>query len=154
VAAALATDPEHGLAPEEAGQRLARDGPNELRKGEAVSPLALFGRQFRSLLVWILLGAAMVSAGLGERADSLAIVAIVLLNAAIGFVQEYRADRAAAALARLAAPRARVVRGGRAEVIAASEVVRGDVLLIEAGDLVAPMRASSWHRRCGATRPR
>jgi Ca2+-transporting ATPase len=137
VAAALTTDRAAGISPAEAAQRLARDGRDELHQGEALSPLTLFGRQFRSLLVWVLLGAAGISIALGERADSLAIVAIVFLNALIGFVQEYRADRAAAALARLTAPRARVVRGGRSEVIPAAEVIRGDLLLLEAGDLVA-----------------
>lgn len=137
VMARVASDATRGVEAHEVAQRLARDGRNELERGETVSVLGLLGAQFRSLLVWILLGAALVSAVLGERADSLAIFAIVLLNAAIGFVQEYRADRAAAALARMTAPRARVVRDGQAQVIPAAEVVLGDVLLLDAGDLVA-----------------
>jgi Ca2+-transporting ATPase len=137
VAAQLATDIEHGLSPQEAATRLVHAGPNELRKGEAISPLAILLSQFRSLVIWVLIGAALVSVLLGELADGIAIIAIVLLNAVIGFFQEYRAERAAAALARLTAPRAKGVRGGQAAVIAASEVVPGDVLLLEAGDLVA-----------------
>ena len=85
----------------------------------------------------MLIGAALVSVALGEVVDGVAILAIVVLNAVIGFFQEYRAEQAVAALARLTAPRARVVRDGHAEVIAAAEVVRGDILLLDAGDLVA-----------------
>ncbi|MGE0680244.1 MAG: cation-translocating P-type ATPase [Candidatus Binatia bacterium] len=135
--AQLTTDVRLGLSSQEAAERLAQIGPNELRKGEAISPLSILLSQFRSLVIWVLIGAAIVSAALGEFADGIAIIAIVLLNAVIGFFQEYRAERAAAALARLTAPRAKVVRGGQAAVIAASEVVPGDVLLLDAGDLVA-----------------
>jgi len=137
VIARVASDVSRGLDTPEAARRLARNGRNELEQGERVSVLGLLVAQFRSLLVWILLGAAAVSMAVGERADSLAIVAIVLLNAAIGFIQEYRADRAAVALARMTAPRARVVRDGRTQVIAAAEVVVGDILVLDAGDIVA-----------------
>ncbi|HKA54757.1 MAG TPA: cation-translocating P-type ATPase [Candidatus Binatia bacterium] len=137
IAVQLLTDPTHGLSTRAAAERLAQDGPNELRKGEALSPLAILAGQFSSLVIWVLIGAAAVSGVLGETIDGVAIIAIVLLNAIVGFCQEYRAERAAAALARLTAPRAKVVRDGQAAVIAAAEVVRGDILLFEAGDLVA-----------------
>ncbi|HEV8716872.1 MAG TPA: cation-translocating P-type ATPase [Candidatus Binatia bacterium] len=137
IAVQLTTDAMRGLSTHEAAQRLAHDGPNELCKGEVISPLALLAGQFSSLVIWILIGAAVVSGILGETIDGVAILAIVLLNALVGFCQEYRAERAAAALARLTAPRAKVVRDGQATVIAAAEVVRGDLLLLEAGDLVA-----------------
>ena len=133
----LGTDPKQGLAAEEAARRLAVDGPNELRRGSEISPLAIFAQQFRSLVIWVLIGASVVSAALGELVDGTAILAIVVLNAAIGFFQEYRAERAVAALARLAAPRARVVRGGASALVPACEVVRGDLLILDAGDLVA-----------------
>jgi Ca2+-transporting ATPase len=84
-------------------------GPNDLRQGKTISPLAILAGQFRSLVIWVLSGAVLVSGALGELADGVAILAIVLLNAIIGFFQEYRAEQAVAALARLAAPRARVV---------------------------------------------
>jgi Ca2+-transporting ATPase len=135
--AQFTTDVTQGLPPQEAAARLQQWGPNELRKGQAVSPLAILAGQFRSLVIWVLIGAALVSMALGELVDGVAILAIVLLNAVIGFFQEYRAEQAVAALARLAAPRARVVRGGHAEVMAAAGIVPGDVLLLEAGDLVA-----------------
>lgn len=133
--AALHTNEVRGLTPHEAAVRLQQWGPNALRTGQAISPLALLVGQFRSLVIWVLIGAALVSVALGEVVDGSAILAIVLVNAVIGFFQEYRAERAVAALARLTAPRARVVRGGHADVIAASEVVRGDLLLLDAGDL-------------------
>jgi Ca2+-transporting ATPase len=133
----LTTDPTRGLSTREAAERLTQDGLNELSKGESVSPLTILAGQFSNLVIWVLIGAAVVSGILGETLDGIAIIAIVLLNALVGFIQEYRAERAAAALARLTAPRAKVVRDGQATVIAAAEVVRGDVLLFEAGDLVA-----------------
>ncbi|MGE0823489.1 MAG: cation-translocating P-type ATPase [Candidatus Binatia bacterium] len=133
----LETDGVRGLSSPEAAGRLEQTGPNELRKGEAISPLSILFSQFRSLVIWVLVGAAIVSAALGEFVDGIAIIAIVLLNAIIGFFQEYRAERAAAALARLTAPRAKVVRGSQATIIAASDVVPGDVLLLDAGDVVA-----------------
>lgn len=137
VAVQLKADPIHGLATSEAAERLRTDGPNALRKGKAVSPLAILAAQFGSLVIWVLIGAAAVSVSLGEVIDGIAIIAIVALNAVIGFFQEYRAEKAAAALAQLAAPRARVIRDGRGQVLPATEVVPGDVLLLEAGDLVA-----------------
>ncbi|HSD09797.1 MAG TPA: HAD-IC family P-type ATPase, partial [Candidatus Binatia bacterium] len=137
VVAALQSDAIQGLAPAEAARRLAADGPNELRRGEAVSPLAIFARQFASLVIWVLIGAALVSGFLGEALDAGAILAIVFLNACFGFFQEYRAERAMAALARLTAPRARIVRGGIANVVPSAEIVRGDLLVLDAGDLVA-----------------
>src|SRR6266568_6128516 len=131
------TDVQHGLTPSEAAQRLQHDGPNELRTGKTVSPLALLTAQFSNLVIWVLIAAAIISAALGEVVDGMAILAIVVLNAVIGFFQEYRAEQAVAALARLTAPRARVVRDGHAAVIAAAEIVRGDIVLLDAGDLVA-----------------
>jgi Ca2+-transporting ATPase len=137
LATALATDPLQGLSREEAADRLVRDGPNAMRTASGPSPADLLLGQFRSLVVWLLIGAAIVSIALGEWIDGAAILTIVGLNAVIGFMQEYRAERAVAALTRLTAPHARVIREGRSELVAASEVVRGDLLVLDAGDLVA-----------------
>ncbi|HLF96512.1 MAG TPA: cation-translocating P-type ATPase, partial [Methylococcaceae bacterium] len=137
LAAILETDPNQGLTPKEARRRLERDGRNELRKGKGVSWLAILLGQFNSLVIGVLMVAAALSVVLGEKVDGIAILAIVVLNALIGFAQEYRAEKAAAALARLTAPKARVLRGGHAVQIAAAEVVAGDVLLLEAGDRAA-----------------
>ena len=137
ITAALHTDEIEGLTAHEAVERLHQWGPNALRKGQATSPLTLLAGQFRSLVIWVLIGAALVSIVLGEVVDGVAILAIVLLNAVIGFFQEYRAEQAVAALARLTAPWARIVRGGQTAAIAAADVVCGDLLLLDAGDLVA-----------------
>lgn len=133
----LTTDVEHGLAVNEAKKRLEQYGQNKLRKGKRFSALAIFVSQFKSLVIWVLIGAAAVSAALGETVDGIAIITIVILNAVIGFFQEYRAEKAAATLACLTAPHCRVVRGGHSLVIAATEIVPGDILLLEGGDLVA-----------------
>jgi P-type Ca2+ transporter type 2C len=137
IAAELATDPARGLSAAEAQRRLAIYGPNELAQTVATSALTIFARQFASLVIWILIFAASVSAVMGERVDAIAIVAIVVLNAVIGFLQEYRAEQAVAELKRMTAPKGRVLRDASAATVPASVLVPGDVLLVEAGDLVA-----------------
>jgi len=87
-----------GLSAAEAAKRLEAEGPNELREGRRVSPLQILLSQFKSLLIWILIAAGVTSGLLGERIDAAAILAIVLLNAAIGFFQEYKAEKSIAAL--------------------------------------------------------
>lgn len=133
----LSTDPERGLERAKAQRRLGKFGPNRIEAAKTVSALAIFLGQFASVVIWVLVSAAVVSATLGEIGDAIAIVAIVILNAIVGFIQEYRAEQAVAALARMTSPRARVIREGRAEVLAASDIVPGDLLLLEEGDLVA-----------------
>ena len=88
-------------------------------------------------MIWLLLGATLVSLALGELLNAVAIGVIVIVNAAIGFLQEHRAERAVMALRSMTAPRARVVRDGQSVVVPASEIVPGDVLVLEAGDIVA-----------------
>lgn len=126
-----------GLTADEAGRRLAQEGPNEIRREAALSPWAILARQVKSPIVWLLLGACTISGALGEIVDAIAIGAIVLVNAIVGFLQEYRAERAVLALRSMTAPRATVVRDGRAVVIATSSVVVGDLLLLEPGDIIA-----------------
>jgi Ca2+-transporting ATPase len=126
-----------GLTAAEAARRREEHGPNELTREEGPSPWALFGRQFQGAMIWLLLAACVVSVALGEGADAAAIGAIVVLNAIVGFLQEYRAERALLALRSMSAPQARVLRDGRSVLIPAAEVVPGDVLLLEAGDVVA-----------------
>jgi len=132
----LRTDPGAGLTGAEAAARLISSGPNELPEGPSLRPGRIFLSQFASTMVAVLLGAAVVSALLGDVVDTVAIVAIVLLNALLGFVQEYRAEKAMAALARLAAPVVKVRRDGGVREIPARELVPGDVLLLETGDRV------------------
>src|SRR6185503_17852150 len=120
-----------------AAQRLAADGPNELKEGKHISPLQIFLGQFKSLIIWILIAAGVISGVLGEAVDAIAILAIVVLNAVIGFYQEFNAEKSIAALKKMTAPRAKVRRDGRVASIAASEIVTGDILELESGDLLA-----------------
>jgi P-type Ca2+ transporter type 2C len=125
-----------GLAREEVEARRARHGTNVLVEAPRPGPFAIALRQFRSLLVGLLVVAAVLAALLGEWIDGAAILTILLLNAAIGFLQEWRAENAIAALRRMTAPRAKVRRAGAVSAVPASELVPGDVVLLEAGDLV------------------
>ncbi len=126
-----------GLSSAEAMSRRLAVGPNEIHHAESVSPWRLLRGQFDSPVVWLLLGACAISGVIGEAADAIAIAAIVIVNALVGFFQEYRAERAMQALRSITAPRARVRRDGVAQMIAAHDVVPGDILLLEAGDVVA-----------------
>jgi Ca2+-transporting ATPase len=126
-----------GLSATEAAQRLAANGPNELKEGKRISPLQIFLGQFKSLIIWILIAAGVISGVLGEMVDAIAILAIVVLNAVIGFYQEFNAEKSIAALKKMTAPQAKVRRDGQVTSIPASGVVAGDILSLEAGDLVA-----------------
>ncbi len=131
------TGPAPGLETAEAARRLVRFGRNEISREAQVSPVRLFLGQFRSPLVLLLLAASALSIALGHGVDAAAIAAIVAVNAVVGFLQEHRAEKAVLALRSMTAPRATVLRDGRARVVPSAEVVPGDVLLLEAGDLVA-----------------
>ncbi len=134
--AALGTARE-GISSLEAARRLQTGGRNELRETKRVRPWRIFLRQFGGLLVGILFVAAIISAVFGDWLDAVAILAIIFLNALVGFYQELSAEKSIAALRRMAAPNARVRREGKLLLIPAAEVVRGDVLELESGDLVA-----------------
>ncbi|MEW6331171.1 MAG: HAD-IC family P-type ATPase, partial [Pseudomonadota bacterium] len=136
VARRLDTDPRAGLGAAEAKTRLERHGANEIREGRRRGPLAMFLGQFTDFMILVLIAAAIVSGLIGDVTDTLVIVAIVVLNAVIGFVQEYRAERAIAALKQMAALTAHVVRGGHSQMVPAAELVPGDVVRIEAGNAV------------------
>ena len=125
------------LTSQEAAQRFHEFGSNEINRARAVSPWRLFAAQFRSPVIWLLFGACALSAALGEVADAIAIGAIVIINGIVGFFQEYHAERAVLALRSMTAPRARVLRDGRTAEVAAASIVPGDVLVLEAGDIVA-----------------
>ncbi|MBO9541326.1 HAD-IC family P-type ATPase [bacterium] len=126
-----------GLTAPEARGRLRDFGANALAEREPPAPWRRYLRQFRSPLIYVLLVAAVVSFFVGERYDPYVILGIVLLNATIGYFQEARAEQALCALRRMTAPRAKVLREGRVHELPASEVVPGDVLVLEAGDRVA-----------------
>jgi len=127
---------EEGLSEEEARRRLEEFGPNELRKEKGKSPWSIFLDQFKDFLILLLLAATLVSLLIGEAFDAAAIMAIVVMSAFLGFLQEYRAERALEALKKMAAPEAVVLREGRERRIPAREVVPGDIVLLHPGDKV------------------
>jgi Ca2+-transporting ATPase len=125
-----------GLRDEEASARLAQYGPNELRERPRPTFWHLLLGQFNNFLVIILIASAVISLFLGEYVDASAIMAIVILNAILGVVQESKAEEALAALKKMAAPEARVIRSGHIRTIPSRELVPGDVVLLEAGHYV------------------
>lgn len=129
-------DPRTGLDEGEAAGRLERTGANELSDGKKISPLTLLLNQFKDFMVLVLMGATLISGLLGEYLDAVTIVAIILLNGILGFVQEFRAERSLRALKQLSAPTAKVLRAGNQTVVAASKLVPGDIVLLESGDRV------------------
>jgi len=126
----------NGLSQEEAQKRLAQYGPNELVEKEKISPWAIFLEQFKSVLIIILLIAVVLSAILGEVVDAIIIGVIVVFACGLGFIQEYRAERAMEALKKMAAPTASVLRDGKETEIVATELVPGDVILLRTGDRI------------------
>lgn len=128
--------PEAGLSAEAAAERRKESGYNELSEGKKVSPVTLMLNQFKDFMVLVLMGATLVSGLLGEYLDAITIIAIILLNGVLGFVQEFRAERSLRALKQLSAPSAKVLRGGKQEVIAAKMLVPGDIVLLESGDRI------------------
>jgi len=126
----------YGISEEEAKRRFLETGPNELKREKKESKLELLLEQFKDFLIIILIVAAVVSFAIGESMDALVIFVIVILNAIIGFAQQYRAEKSLEALQKMTSPTARVVRGGKEAKIPTSEIVPGDIILLEAGDKV------------------
>lgn len=134
IAVGLKTDLEKGLSARERRRRLQK-GPNVLDSPRR-SPMPVFLSQFADTMVLMLLAATLVSAVLGEYADALTIMIIVILNALLGFFQEFKAERSLAALQELAAPMAQIISEGTRKAVPASELVRGDVLYLQVGDRI------------------
>ena len=132
----LQTHLELGLSNRDAQERLAKFGANELTERPQPGFLALLWGQFNNYLVIILIIAALVSLALGEYVDSVAIMFIVVLNAVVGVVQESKAEQALAALKKMSAPNAQVIREGHQLTIPGREIVGGDIVLLEAGNYV------------------
>jgi len=126
-----------GLSAQEAAKRLAADGRNELEESQRISVLSMVLGQFKSLIIWILIAAGVLSGVLGDVIDSVAIFAIVVLNAAIGFYQQLKAEKSIAALSKMTSPHAKALRDGQVVSVSAADIVVGDVLALEAGDVVA-----------------
>ncbi|MDJ0759012.1 MAG: cation-translocating P-type ATPase [Woeseiaceae bacterium] len=133
VAGALSVDPGQGLSDEEVRSRREQHGPNELTAAARLHPGMMILAQFRDVLILVLIAAAIISGIVGDVRDTAAILVIVVLNAVVGFVQQYRAENALEALRSLAAPIATVRRAGRLFTVPASDLVPGDVVLLEAG---------------------
>lgn len=137
VAALLNVRLETGLSAKDALERLSQFGPNRLPQAPVRSPWRVLLAQFKSILILILLGAVVLAALVGSTKDAMVILAVVVINALVGFYQEYRAERSLAALKSMLPSKARVRRDGVSQEIAAEDLVPGDLLLLEAGDCVA-----------------
>jgi Ca2+-transporting ATPase len=137
---------EAGLSEVHAQERLLQHGPNELEGKKKRTILGLFIGQFKDLMIIVLLAAATIAGAIGDLTDTFIILAIVGVNAVIGVVQEYRAEKALEALRRMAAPQATVRRGGALRTVVAREVVPGDIVVLEAGQVVpADLRFTACH---------
>lgn len=132
----LQVDVPIGLSPEEVRKRLEKYGANELKEKEKESLLSKVIKQLKDFLVLILIGASIVSGIVGEISDAIVIIAIVIVNAVLGVIQEGKAEQALAALQKMSSPNARVLRNGSIQIIPAKNLVPGDVVLIEAGDSI------------------
>jgi Ca2+-transporting ATPase len=142
----LQTSTHTGLNREDVRQRSDSFGPNLLHESKRRSPLQMFVAQFTDLMIMVLLAAAVISGVIGDVTDTIVILTLVALNATIGFIQEFRAERAVAALKILAAPDARVLRDGDIHDIAAADLVPGDIVLLEAGNVIpADLRIVEAH---------
>lgn len=130
------TDLKKGLSQSEVEKRREQFGFNELPEKEPISIVKLIVAQFSNVIIWLLMGAIGVAAFLGEWVDTIAIAAIVLLNAVIGFFQEYKAERSLEALKKLTQPIAKVIRDGKLLSIPSRELVPGDLVLVEEGDSI------------------
>ncbi len=133
VAAQLRVNLDNGLTRNEAMRRLARDGPNQIRETSGRGVLAMLADQFKDFMILVLIAAAIVAGLIGETSDALVILAIVALNGLVGLVEDFRAERAIAELKKLAALKAIVLRDGGRHAVPAADVVRGDIVLLDAG---------------------
>ncbi|MEW9667558.1 calcium-translocating P-type ATPase, SERCA-type [Ammoniphilus sp. 3BR4] len=132
----MQTDPVKGLTSKEAERRLEQVGENTLQENQKVSPVVILLNQFKDFMVLVLLAATLISGLLGEYTDAITIIAIVILNGILGFIQEYRAEKSLGALKELTAPTAHVVRNGELMQIPAKMIVPGDLVYFEGGDRI------------------
>ncbi len=133
-----------GLSTQQVLELHQKYGPNELQQGESAPAWKLFLSQFTGFMVWVLMGAAVISVLSREWADAGIILAIILLNGVLGFVQEFRAEKSLNALKQLASPMSKVIRNGRPQVLPSSELVPGDLIELEAGDNIPADGRLTW----------
>lgn len=129
-------NPKQGLSDHEVKKRKEQYGDNELTEGKRVSPITLLLNQFKDFMVLVLVGAVLISGLLGEYLDAITIIAIIVINGVLGFIQEFRAERSLHSLKQLSAPTAKVLRNSVVEQIPAKNLVPGDIVLLESGDRV------------------
>ena len=127
---------EKGLTSSEVDKRLKKYGLNELKEGKKISPLEIFLSQFKSPIVWVLIGAFIISLVIKEKADAVIIGFIVVVNAIVGFIQEYKADKAIEALKKMASLKATVIRDGKQQQIDAVNLVPGDIVILSTGEKI------------------
>ncbi|MEY8762334.1 MULTISPECIES: calcium-translocating P-type ATPase, PMCA-type [Clostridium] len=127
---------EGGLTQVEAERRLKKYGLNTIEKKKGVSPVKIFFSQFNDFITWILIVATVISGFMGEKADAITILIIVVMNAILGFVQEFKTERSLETLKELASPTSKVLRDGKIKVINAQELVMGDIVFLESGDKI------------------
>ena len=125
-----------GLSTREAEKRIADHGLNELKHNKKKSPILIFLYQFNDFLVWVLIGATIVSGIIGDKADAVTILIIVVVNAILGFVQEFRTEKSLEALQELAAPTCKVIRDGNVKVVNSKYLTIGDLVVLESGDRI------------------
>lgn len=125
-----------GLTEREAQKRMEKYGPNKLKEKKKVSAFMIFLAQFNDFITWVLIGATLISGFMGEMADAITIIIIVIVNAILGFVQEFKTEKSLEALKSLAAPTTKVMRDGVVKVINAESLTLGDMIVLEAGDRI------------------
>lgn len=129
-------DSMRGLTNIEVEKRLKIYGLNQLENKKKVSPISIFFAQFNDFIVWVLIAATIISGAMGEKADAITILIIVIMNSILGFIQEYKTEKSLEALKKLAAPTSKVIRDGKVQVISAEYLVPGDLVVLESGDRI------------------
>ena len=125
-----------GLTNAEVERKLKEYGPNSIQKKKKISSLKIFLEQFNDFIIWVLIGATILSAFMGEKADAITIIIIVIMNAVLGFIQEYKTEKSLEALKSLAAPTAKTIRDEEVKVVNAEHLVPGDLVILESGDRI------------------
>ncbi|MGB9598191.1 MAG: cation-transporting P-type ATPase, partial [Candidatus Poribacteria bacterium] len=144
VVSTLETDLSKGLSSNEVKLRLEKYGLNQLKEKKKQTALDIFLDQFRDFIIWVLIGASIISGFIGEWVDAIAIIAIVILNSIMGFIQQYRAEKSLSALKKLSSPTSKVIRDGQNMVIESSQIVPGDLIELESGDNVPADSRIIW----------
>nr|WP_254906487.1 calcium-translocating P-type ATPase, PMCA-type [Clostridium tyrobutyricum] len=125
-----------GLTQDEADRRIKKYGPNLLEKKKKISPLTIFLSQFNDFITWVLIGATIISGFMGEKADAVTIIIIIIMNSVLGFIQEFKTEKSLEALKNMASPTSKVIRNGKLKIVNAQELVVGDLIVIESGDKI------------------